>query len=76
MPKSPDAAPMDFAIWGILKKRLQKRKKYSLECLKRALKDEWQKLDQAVINKTLESWPKRCRLIYNLHGSQIEHLLQ
>ena len=23
MPKSPDAAPMDFGIWGILKRRLQ-----------------------------------------------------
>ena len=76
MPKSPDAAPMDFAIWGILKRRLQKRKIYILAGLKRALRDKWRKLEQLVINKTLESWPKRCRLIYNLHGSQIEHLLQ
>lgn len=76
MPKSPDAAPMDFGIWGILKRRLQKRKLYTLAGLKRALHNEWKKLEQSVINKTLESWPKRCRLIYNLHGSQIEHLLQ
>ena len=76
MHKSPDAALMDFAIWGILKRRLQKRKIYTLAGLKRALRDEWRKLEQHVINKTLELWPKRCRLIYNLHGSQIEHLLQ
>ena len=76
MPKSPDAAPMDFGIWGILKRRLQKRKIYTLAGLKRALKDEWNKLEQSVINKTLQSWPKRCRLIYNMHGSHIEHLLQ
>ena len=76
MPKSPDAALMDFAIWGIFKRRLQMRKIYTLAGLKRALRDEWRKLEQHVINKTLESWPKRCRLIYNLHGSQIEHLLQ
>ncbi|KAH3793362.1 hypothetical protein DPMN_146870 [Dreissena polymorpha] len=25
MPKSPNATPMDFGIWGILKRRLQKR---------------------------------------------------
>ncbi|KAH3897496.1 hypothetical protein DPMN_021684 [Dreissena polymorpha] len=25
VPKFPDAAPMDFGIWGILKRRLQKR---------------------------------------------------
>ena len=30
MPDSPDAAPMDFAIWGTLKRRLQKRKIYTL----------------------------------------------
>ena len=58
MPKSPDAAPMDFAIWGILKRRLQKRKIYTLAGLKQAQRDEWRKLEQLVINKTLESWPK------------------
>lgn len=76
MPKSPDAAPMDYGIWGILKRRLQKRKIYTMNGLKNALKDEWNKLEQKVINKTLASWSKRCRMIYYCHGSQIEHLLQ
>ena len=76
MPKSPDAASMDFGIWGILKRLLQKRNVNSAIGLKKALKDEWIKLDQNIINKTLESWPKRCRLIYACHGSHIEHLLQ
>ena len=76
MPKSPDAAPMDFGIWGILKRRLQKRTVNTITGLKRALMDEWRKLDQETINKTLASWPKRCRMIYYCHGSQIEHLLQ
>ena len=62
MPKSPDAAPMDFGIWGILKRRLQKRNVNTLLGLKRALKDEWNRLDQKTINETLESWPKRCKL--------------
>jgi hypothetical protein len=34
MPKSHHAAQMDFAIWGILKRRLQKRKLYILAALK------------------------------------------
>jgi hypothetical protein len=76
MPKSPDAAPIDFGIWGILKHRLQKRKIYTLSGLKKALKQEWQKLEQSTINKTLASWPRRCRMIYYAHSSQIEHLLQ
>ena len=59
-----------------LKCRLQKRSKYTLNGLKRALKDEWNKLEQSYINKTLASWPKLCRMVYYCHGSQIEHLLR
>ncbi|KAH3699830.1 hypothetical protein DPMN_074792 [Dreissena polymorpha] len=76
MPQSPYVAPMDFGIWRILKLRLQKRNLNSVIGLKKALKDEWRKLDQNIINKTLESWPKRCRLTNACHGSHIEHLLQ
>ena len=57
MPKSLDAALMDFSIWGILKRRLQKRKLYTLIGLKKALKNEWNKLDQNCINKTPEGYP-------------------
>ena len=76
MPKSPDCALMDYGIWCILKRRLQKRSIYTLNVLKRAFKDEWNKLEQSYINKTLASWSKRCRMVYDCHGSQIEHLLQ
>lgn len=76
MPKSPDAAPMDFCIWGILKRRLQKHIVRTLNGLKAALKREWKDLPQSVINKALSTWPRRCRLIYYAHGSHIEHLLQ
>ena len=26
LPKSPDAAPMDYSIWGIMKERVRKHK--------------------------------------------------
>ena len=56
MPKSPDAAPMDFGIWGVLKRRLQKRQINTLIGLKKkAVKDEWRKLEQTTIDKTLKS---------------------
>ena len=38
MPKSPDAAPLDFGIWGILKRRLQKRNVNSVKGLKKPLR--------------------------------------
>ncbi|XP_052218099.1 uncharacterized protein LOC127835701 [Dreissena polymorpha] len=59
MPKSPDASQTDFGIWGIFKRRLQKRNVNYVIGLKKALKDEWRKLNQTIINKTLELWPKR-----------------
>jgi hypothetical protein len=40
MPKSPDAASMDFVIWGVLKRRLPKWQLNTLVGLKRALKDD------------------------------------
>ncbi|KAH3792134.1 hypothetical protein DPMN_145625 [Dreissena polymorpha] len=42
MPKYPDAAPMDFGmiLWGIIKRRLQKRNVNFVIGLKKALADE------------------------------------
>ncbi|CAF4071861.1 unnamed protein product [Rotaria sp. Silwood1] len=76
LPKSPDAAPMDYSIWGILKQRARKHNVSTLNGLKNAIKHEWENLEQDVINNALKEWPKRCRLIYYAQGSHIEHLLQ
>jgi len=76
LPKSPDAAPMDYSIWGILKQRARKHNVSTLNGLKNAIKHEWENLEQDIINRALKEWPKRCRLIYYAQGSHIEHLLQ
>ncbi|CAF4900661.1 unnamed protein product, partial [Rotaria socialis] len=72
----PDAAPMDYSIWGIMKERVRKHKVSTLKGLKNAINVEWENLEQEIIDNALESWAKRCRLIYYAHGSDIEHLLQ
>ena len=41
IPKSLDAATMDFDVWGILKRRLQNSKLYTLAGLKREFNEEW-----------------------------------
>ena len=76
LPKSPDAAPMDYSIWGVMKERVRKHKVSTLKGLKNAIKVEWENLEQDIIDNALKSWAKRCRLIYYAHGSHIEHLLQ
>ncbi|CAF5166559.1 unnamed protein product, partial [Rotaria magnacalcarata] len=74
MPKSPDTAPMDYAVWGHLKQRLNKCKIETLDQLKKIVY-EWKKIDQTYIDKVLAWWPKRVFLIYKARGFHIEHRL-
>lgn len=76
LPSSPDAAPMDYAIWGYLKKQLNKVETKNLNDLKKNLLHEWKKMDQPYIDKVLASWPKRVFKIYKARGFHIEHRLK
>ena len=67
---------MNYSIWEITKERVRKRKMSTLNGLKNVIKQEWEKLEQNVIDDALESYPKRCTLIYYANGSHGEHLLQ
>ena len=72
LPKSPDAAPLDYFFWGYLKWRVNQRKPRSLNGLKKVIKEEVEKVPQTMINKALKSWGKRCRQIYYNKGHHIE----
>ena len=75
MPASPDAAPMDYSIWGHLKQQLNKTRIDSIEELKKKILYEWRKMSQTYIDKVLASWPRRVLKIYQARGSHIEHRL-
>jgi hypothetical protein len=72
IPKSPDAAPMDYSIWGNMKRMLWREKVEDMASLKRAIRRVWRRLPQELINNTLKSWPKRLNKIYNNKGKYIE----
>jgi hypothetical protein len=72
---SPDAAPMDYSIWGYLKQRLNRTNTKSLGELNKKLLIEWRKMSQTYIDKVLASWPKRVLRIYNARGYHVEHRL-
>ena len=76
MPKSSDIARMNYSIWEIVKERVRKHKMSTLNGLKNVIKQKWKKLEQNAIDDALESYPKRCTLIYYANGSHREHLLQ
>lgn len=72
LPKSPDVAPMDYCIWGYLKRQLWNKTVEDMATLKKALKSAWRKLPQDLINRALKAWPKRLRQIYDAKGGHIE----
>ena len=76
MPKSPDAAPIDYAVWGYLKKRLNNEKIESLDELKKRLLKHWRKISQAYIDKLLAYRPIWVILIYKARGFHREHRLK
>jgi hypothetical protein len=72
--KSPDASPMDFCAFGILKNRIRHRRPTTLDGLWKVAQTEWRNLDLAVLRRALLSWKIRCRGIAMNNGYQIEHL--
>ncbi|UYV63313.1 hypothetical protein LAZ67_2003719 [Cordylochernes scorpioides] len=57
--KSPDLAPMDFCIFGCLKRALGKRHPRTIEGLWKVVKEEWDLLSMTMIRKCLLSWKIR-----------------
>ena len=74
MPASPDAAPMDFCIWGYMKQKLSQMRIKNISQLKPAVERVWSELSQSVIDRELAAWPKRCKLIHQNRGHQIEQI--
>lgn len=73
-PNSPDNVPMDYCIWSWMVTQLNRRRISTLVGLKRALKEVWNSIPQELIDRTLDSWPKRSSLIHKNKGDNIEHI--
>ena len=71
--KSPDASPMDFCAFGLLKRALGDRRPTTLDGLWKICQEEWSALDLVVLRRSLLSWKVRCRTIVKNQGHQIEH---
>jgi hypothetical protein len=71
--KSPDASPMDFCGFGLLKRALGRRRPRTIDGLWKACQQEWDAIPLASLQKSLLQWKLRCRAIARMHGRQIEH---
>lgn len=71
--KSPDASPMDFCGFGLLKRGLGDRRPRTLDGLWKACQQVWNAIPLPVLQRSLLQWKLRCRAIARLHGHHVEH---
>jgi len=75
-PNSPDLNPVDYAIWGIMQETVcNKGKIANVEELCQRIVDEWERLDQRIIDGAVKEWQKRLRACSAAEGGQFEHEL-
>ena len=73
---SCDLSSMDYAVNSIFKGIISRRKADGLYRLQRIVKQEWDKFPMGIIQRTIDSWPKRVQMMAEQKGFQYEHLLK
>jgi len=69
---SPDLNPIEN-IWGILKESVRKRNPQTKEDLEQFAQEEWVRIPQKTIKKTIMSVPKRCDQIISREGEKCDY---
>jgi len=73
-PNSPDLNPVDYAIWGALQEKVYRRRKFTtVDQLKLAIVEEWRKLSQRFIDRSINEWRQRLEKVVENQGGHIEH---
>jgi len=74
-PNSPDLNPVDYSIWGALQQRVYLRRKFcTVAQLKLAIIEEWAKLSQRFIDRSIDEWRRRLDCVVQQNGGHIEHM--
>jgi len=57
---SPDLNPMDYAVWDALQHQVYHNRKFTtVDQLKQAIVEEWNKLLQCFIDCSIDEWRRR-----------------
>ena len=72
-PNSPNLNTVDYKIWGILHERVYKTSSKDVDELRRRIAEEWDKLDQRIIDKAVGEWRKRLQACVAAGGGHFEH---
>ena len=66
---------MDYTAWGVLQQRGYREKIRTVDELQQRIMEEWERLDQRVIDNAVKQWRKRLRACVAANGGHFEHLL-
>ena len=69
---SPDLNPLDYTIWSVLESRVNAEAHNSVESLKRAITEAFESLDQEMINRAIDDWPRRLNAVIAANGGHFE----
>jgi len=56
---SPDLNPVDYKIWGLFQQRVYSRRIQNVDELRQRIVEEWERLDQRVIDNAVKQWNRR-----------------
>jgi transposase len=71
-PSSPDLSPLDYSIWSILEREVCAIPHKSVESLISALQRAADNLDQEIINRAIDDFPRRLQACIDAKGGYFE----
>jgi len=72
---SPDLNPVDYKIWDLLQQRVCSRKIQNVDELRQRIVEEWERLDQCVIDNAVKQWRRCLRFCVAAKGGHFEQIL-
>jgi transposase len=74
-PNSPDLSPIEN-MWALVKEKITKREPKTMADLKKFMIEEWDLIDQSLINRMIVAMPKRFLLCLKEDGRCISHIMR
>jgi len=71
---SPDLNPVDYKIWGLHQQQVYSRKIQNVDELRQCIFEEWERLDQRVIDNAVKQWCRRLRSCVAAKGGHFEQI--
>jgi hypothetical protein len=71
-PASPDLNPLDYSIWSIIERETNAQAHTSEHSLKKAIIEVFNNLDQEIINRAIDDWPRRLDAVIAAQGGHFE----